>query len=78
VRETDGLWRTGPTTLMLLLADADGPSAEPALARLRMRLRGQTQIAVEMGRAAAPPGVEPDVLAELARTDLRPLRPRPA
>jgi GGDEF domain-containing protein len=76
VRGTDGVWRTGPSTLMVLLADADGPSAEPALARIRMRLKAETEVPVRMGRAAAPPGVAADVLAELARTDLRPLSSR--
>ena len=41
MRDTDGLWPDGPGGLMLVLVDADGPNSEPALARLRMRLRSE-------------------------------------
>lgn len=73
VRETDGVWRDGPHSLVLLLADSDGPSCEPALARLRMRLRGDGLAPVRMGRAAPAPGLDPDTLLALARADCRPL-----
>ncbi len=49
VRDTDALWRDGERGLALLLADADGPTSEPALARLRLRLRGR-------GMGAGPDG----------------------
>ena len=71
VRDTDALWRDGSASLILLLTDADGPNSEPALARLRLRLRSEGFGAVRMGRAAAAPGIgAPDLLA-LAREDRR-------
>lgn len=71
VRDTDGLWRDGPTSLLLVLADADGPNSEPALARLRLRLRSEGFGAVLMGRAAAAPGISAADLLALARADRR-------
>ena len=73
VRDTDALWRDGERGLALLLADADGPTAEPALARLRGRLRGQGMGGVMMGRAAPPPGLGAEELLRLARADRRPV-----
>jgi len=73
VRDTDGLWRDGVDSLVLLLTDADGPNSEPALARLRMRLRGEGLSGASMGRAAPAPGIAaPDLLA-LAHDDLAPI-----
>src|SRR5205085_4256771 len=66
VRASDGLWRDGALTLGLLLADADGPRAEPALARIRLRLRGEREATVRMGRAVAAPGVDAGTLLEIA------------
>ena len=71
VRDTDGLWRDGATTLILLLTDADGPNSEPALARLRLRLRSEGLGAVLMGRAAPAPGISATDLLDLARDDRR-------
>ena len=76
VRDSDGLWRDGEESLVLLLTDADGPNSEPALARLRMRLRSEGLSGVSMGRAAPAPGIgAPDLLA-LARDDLTPIAGR--
>jgi len=71
VRDTDGLWRDGSTTLLLVLSDTDGPNSEPALARLRLRLRSEGFGAVLMGRAAAAPGISAADLLALAREDRR-------
>ena len=71
VRDTDALWRDGDTGLLLLLTDADGPNSEPALARLRLRLRSEGFGAVHMGRAAAAPGISAADLLALAREDRR-------
>lgn len=71
MRDTDGLWRDGPGGLALVLLDADGPGCEPALARLRLRLRGEGLGGVLMGRAAAAPGIGAADLLELARDDRR-------
>ena len=74
LRATDGVWRRDESSLALLLADADGPSAEPALARVRLRLRREGLAgAASMGRAAAAPGIAAEDLLELARADRRPL-----
>jgi hypothetical protein len=73
VRDTDALWRDGERGLALLLADADGPTSEPALARLRLRLRGRGLGEVMMGRAAPPPGIGAEELLRLARADRRPV-----
>lgn len=73
VRETDGLWRDGDCSLVLLLTDADGPNSEPALARLRLRLKGAHRREVLMGRAAPPPGIGAGDLLLLARADCRPI-----
>lgn len=71
VRDTDGVWRDGPISLLLLLTDADGPNSEPALARLRLRLRSEGFGGVLMGRAAAAPGISAADLLALAREDRR-------
>lgn len=71
VRDTDGLWRDGPGSLVLVLIDVDGPNSEPALARLRLRLRREGFGAALMGRASPAPGVSADDLLELARGDRR-------
>lgn len=76
LRETDGVWRDGDASLAVLLADTDGPNAEPALARLRLRLRQRVKADIAMGRAAAQPGVSADLLLELARGDMRPISSR--
>jgi hypothetical protein len=73
VRDTDGMWRDGEAGLALLLVDADGPTSEPALARLRLRLKSQGMSSVLMGRAAPPPGIGPEELLLLARADGRPV-----
>ena len=73
VRDTDGLWRDGPTSLVVLLTDADGPNSEPALARLRMRLKADGLARTSMGRAAPAPGIDARALLLLARQDLRPI-----
>ena len=71
VRDTDGLWRDGPISLLLVLTDADGPNSEPALARLRLRLRSEGFGGLLMGRAAAAPGISAEALLALAREDRR-------
>jgi hypothetical protein len=73
VRDTDGLWRDGDRSLLLLLADVDGPGSEPALARLRMRLRGEGLGRARMGRAAPAPGIPLEEVMLLAREDTRPV-----
>ncbi len=71
VRDTDGLWRDGQGSLVLLLADVDGPGCEPALARLRLRLRREGFGSALMGRASPAPGIGSLDLLELARGDFR-------
>ncbi len=71
IRETDAMWRTAPRSFTLLLADADGPSAEPAVARLRLRLRSGAPWPMSMGRATAAPGVSTTTLIDLAKADRR-------
>lgn len=78
IRETDAMWRTGPRTLTILLADADGPSAEPAVARLRLRLRADAKAPLSIGRATAAPGIDPLALIDLAKADRREIGPSPA
>ncbi len=75
VRDTDALWRDGRRSLLLLLADIDGPGSEPALARIRLRLRDEGLGTALMGRAAPAPGVAPEELLILAREDARPIDP---
>ncbi|MCB0872522.1 MAG: hypothetical protein H6531_05565 [Actinobacteria bacterium] len=69
VRHTDGIWRDSPSSLALLLADVDGPTVEPVLARIRLRLKDAFPGVTSMGRAAAPPGVKAADLLSLARGD---------
>jgi hypothetical protein len=71
VRDTDGLWRDGPASLVLVLVDVDGPNCEPALARLRLRLRREGFGQALMGRASPAPGIGAADLLELARGDRR-------
>lgn len=71
VRETDGVWRDGTLTLLILLADADGPTAEPALARIRLRLRREGVRGVAMGRATPAPGISAADLVSLAHANCR-------
>lgn len=69
VRGTDGIWRDGPRSIAVLLADVDGPSVEPVLARIRLRLKSLTPGRARMGRAAAAPGIGASDLLDLARGD---------
>jgi len=69
IRETDAMWRTASRGLTILLADADGPSAEPAVARLRLRMRTEAKAPLMIGRATAAPGIDPRTLIELAKAD---------
>src|SRR5262249_17214838 len=78
IRESDGLWRTGTRALTVLLQDADGPEAEPAVARIRLRLRGDGAGATRGRGAPAAPGIAPEELMGLAEADCRPLVPQPA
>jgi GGDEF domain-containing protein len=71
VRRTDGVWRFGEQSIAIMLMDADGPSAEPALARMRLRLREDRHLTLRMGRAAAAPGIDAESLLDLARADMR-------
>ena len=73
VRDSDGLWSDGREGLILVLVDTDGPNSEPALARLRMRLRSEGLGAALMGRAAPAPGITADDLLALARADRQPI-----
>ncbi len=70
VREGDVLWRTGPRSLAMVLVDADGPSGECAVARIRDRLRTTTRLGVALGRATAAPGIPADDLVQLAQANL--------
>ena len=78
IRESDGVWRTGARSLAVLLQDADGPTAEPAVARLRLRLKADGAAAGRVGRATAAPGIAPEELMGLAEADCRPLVPQAA
>lgn len=69
VRGTDGIWRDGPRSIAVLLADVDGPSVEPVLARIRLRLKKEMPGRTRMGRSAAAPGIAAADLLELARGD---------
>lgn len=69
IRETDAMWRTSARSLTILLADADGPSAEPAVARLRLRLRAEAKVPLLIGRATAAPGIDTRTLIDLAKAD---------
>jgi hypothetical protein len=71
IRESDGVWRDGPLSLCVLLADCDGPNAEPVLARVRLRLRNLVKAEITMGRAAAQAGLDAEMLMSLARSDRR-------
>jgi hypothetical protein len=71
VRESDGVWRDGTTTIVVLLADADGPKAEPALARIRLRLKAEGVRGIGMGRATPAPGIGAEALLGLAHGDTR-------
>jgi len=71
VRDTDGLWRDGPGSLVIVLTDVDGPNSEPALARLRLRLRREGFGQALMGRASPAPGISAAALLEIARGDRR-------
>ena len=73
VRESDGVWRDGATTIVVLLADADGPKAEPALARIRLRLKSEGVRGIGMGRATPAPGIGAEALLGLAHGDTRPI-----
>lgn len=77
IRETDAMWRTAPRSITILLADADGPSAEPAVARIRLRLRADAPAPLWIGRATAAPGIDPMTLIDLAKADRREIEASP-
>lgn len=70
VREDDVLWRTGSRSLAMVLVDADGPSGDSAVSRIRDRVRATTRLGVAMGRATAAPGIAANDLVNLARANL--------
>ena len=71
IRDSDGVWRTEPDHLWIMLADAGGPSAEPALTRLREAIRARDAGHVRIGRAAAMPGTDAQQMQVVAAFDLR-------
>lgn len=74
IRGSDVVWRTGPREIAVVLVDADGPSAESAVARLRDRLGTTTRLGVALGRATAAPGIAANDLIALAKANLLGLR----
>lgn len=74
VRETDVLWRTGFDSVAMVLVDADGPSGEHAVSRIRAAVANTTRLGLALGRATAAPGIGASDLIDLARANLLGLR----
>jgi len=70
VRETDIVWPTGPRALTLVLVDADGPSGEVAVARIRGAVTATARLGIAVGRATAAPGIVGGELIDLATANL--------
>jgi hypothetical protein len=73
-RDTDLLWPTADGGLTVVLVDADGPSGEMAVGRIRRELAAQTRLGIALGRATAAPGIAATELHDLARANLLGLR----
>lgn len=69
IRQGDGLWCKSANSLVILLADVDGPSSQRVLTRLSTELAAFQNVGVAMGRASAPPGIGARDLLELAIAD---------
>lgn len=70
VRNTDRMWRIGPRTLMILLADVDGAQAVAAVGRLRVWMSNQAMVPLAMAWSTAPPGIGAEGLVELLRGEI--------
>ncbi len=70
VRDTDMIWPTGRRSLAVVLVDADGPSGETAVRRIRGEIAGSTRLGIALGRATAAPGIRGDELVDLATANL--------
>jgi len=70
VRASDRMWRIGPRTLMVILADVDGGQAVAAAGRLRVWMSNQAMVPLSMAWSAAPPGIDAAGLMELLRAEI--------
>ena len=75
VRDTDLVWPTGPRAVTLVLVDADGPSGEVAVARIRGEVTARARLGIALGRATAAPGIQGGDLIDLATANLLGLKP---
>lgn len=64
VRKTDRVWRLGPRTLILALADVDGTAAANAVGRLRVWMANQAMVPLAMAWSTASPGIDAASLLE--------------
>ncbi len=64
IRKTDRVWRLGPRTLILALADVDGSTAGAAVGRLRVWMANQAMVPLAMAWSTAAPGIDAASLIE--------------
>jgi hypothetical protein len=74
VRDTDIVWPIGPRALTLVLVDADGPSSEVAVSRIRGEVTATARLGIALGRATASPGIHGGELIDLATANLMGLK----
>ncbi len=65
VRTSDRMWRIGPRTLVIVLADVDVAETAAAVGRLRVWMANQAMVPLSMAWSAAPPGIDGAALLHL-------------
>lgn len=70
IRKTDGVWRLGPRTLLLALADVDGAAAAATVGRLRVWMANQAMVPLTLAWSTASPGIDAATLLELLDVEI--------
>lgn len=70
IRKTDRVWRIGPRTLVLILADVDGSAAAAAVGRLRVWVANQAMVPLTLAWSTASPGIDAASLLELLEREI--------
>lgn len=70
IRKTDRVWRIGPRTLVIALADVDGSAAAKAVSRLKVWMANQAMVSLTMAWSTASPGIDASSLLEFLEREI--------
>lgn len=70
IRKTDRVWRIGPRTLVIALADVDGTVAAAAVGRLRVWMANQAMVPLTLAWSTASPGISAADLLEMLEGEI--------